>query len=115
MAPPDPLLEKYNYAKSKVSSSKGVLTKSLNKLAKVGMEFKEMDKTLPALSQKKKGNDLLDVIEQIKRNQLTLEENMTRLIEYIDVLPDKATKIDADSGAPTDAQTMKDECEEALQ
>ena len=115
MAPPDPLLEKYNYAKSKVSSAKGVLTKSLNKLAKVGMEFKGMDKTLPALSQKRKGNDLLDVVEQIKRNQLTLEENMTRLIEYIDVLPDKAKCLDADSGAPTDAQTMKDECEEALQ
>ena len=113
MAPPDPLLEKYNYAKSKVSSSKGVLTKSLNKLAKVGMEFKEMDKTLPALSQKRKGNDLLDVVEQIKRNQLTLEENMTRLIEYIDVLPDSATKMDL-SGAPTDAQKMKDECKEAL-
>ena len=114
MAPPDPLLEKYNYAKSKVSSAKGVLTKSLNKLAKVGREFQEMDSTLPALSQKRKGNTLLNVVEQIKKNQLTLEENMTRLIEYIEILPDKATKIDGDSGTPTDAQKMKDECEEAL-
>ena len=113
MPPPDPLLEKYNYAKSKVTSAKSVLTKSLNKLAKVGREFQEMDSTLPALSQKRKGNDLLDVVEQIKRNQLTLEENMTRLVEYIEVLPDKAMKVD-ESGTPTDVQKMKDECKEAL-
>ena len=52
MAPVDPLLEKYNYAKGKLTSGKGVLTKSLYKLVKVGKEFDKMNPDLPVLSQK---------------------------------------------------------------